>query len=158
MTDESESAVERRLWFLQVLLEKMDVEKALALAARMEAFINAGEQATAPKDELRHVSSRNSPRHLLDGSIVRRDDRSAPERSPSAASARDVPGRLLNDAELYAFRDRAVQGASNYDLASRFGLTPRQANAIRMGLAKGTPQVALSVAARSRGWLVDRDS
>ena len=159
MSDESERAAERRLWLLQSLLEKMDVEKALALAARMEAFIT-GVRATSGKDEQRHVASQNAPMHLLDGSIVRRDDHShsAAKRSPPAAFARNAAGRLLSDAELQAFRDGAVQGASNYDLASRFGLTPRQANAIRMGLAKGTPQVALPVAPRICGWLVDRDS
>jgi hypothetical protein len=153
VTDESESAAQRRLWFLQPLLEKMDPEKALDLAARMEAFVTKDGQATIRKHDHPHPAARTAPAELSAaqaGTIVRSLDHSnsAAERRPPATLKRDATGRLLNDAEMQAFMSRALQGATNRELARLFGLTPRQANGIRMGLAKRTPQVALSVAVK----------
>ena len=166
MTAESESAAQRRLWFLQQLLEKMDAEKALELAARMEMFVAAGGQATFHKDDHRHPSAQNAPRQLpaaQGGTIAQSLDTSSPgpashpehehissaaEPPPPATLKRQVTGRLLNEGEQQAFINRAVQGATNRDLARLFGLTPRQANSIRMALAKQTPQVALRAGTR----------
>jgi hypothetical protein len=148
MTDEAESGAQRRLRFLQLFLEKMDAEEALALAARMEAFVTTGVETTPRNDDQRRTAPQDAPAQSLaapTGTIARglHPGSSAAERPAPAKPARDASGRLLNDAELRSFTDRAVQGATNRDLARLFGLTPRQANGIRMALAKRTPQVAL---------------
>jgi hypothetical protein len=154
MVDESESGAQRRLWFLEQLLEKMDAEKALALAARMEKFVATYGQATIRKDDHRPAAAQNAPAELpaiqaetIAGSLDPSSSAAVP-RAPSTMK-QDVKRRLLTDAEIQAFMNRAVQGATNRELAHLFGLTPRQANGIRMTLAKRTPQVALRPTAAS---------
>jgi hypothetical protein len=146
MADESENAIQRRLWFLQLLLEKMDAEKALDLAARMEAFVATDGPATLPKEDHRHPAAQNAPTKLpaaQTGNMARSLDESSAAERPPPAMTRDGAGRLLSDGETQAFMTRAVRGATNRELARVFGLTPRQANGIRMALAKRNPQVAL---------------
>ena len=193
MAEASESAAQRRLWLLQRLLEKMDAEEALKLAARMEAFVTADGQMTLRKDGNTHPGTQKAPvetspaqvgtakatpdstigiateaTHLLNPPHLDKDSMegspeprpafmlgtgvaiadgcertgSVVELKPTGTVGRDA-GRLLNEGELQAFTNRAVQGATNRDLARLFGLTPRQANGIRMALAKRNPQVAL---------------
>jgi hypothetical protein len=141
MTGEYQSSEQRRLWLLQRLLEKMDADKALDLAARMEKFVSRESQTTARQDDGRYPAAENALAELDRGS-------SPLEPRPPARSAGDCSGRLLSAGELQAFIDRAVQGATNRDLARLFGLTPRQANGIRMALAKRMPQVALRSSCR----------
>jgi len=151
MVDESESAAQRRLWFLHRLLEKMGAEQALDMAVRMEAFVAMGGEATNPEDDRWHSAAQNTPTGLpttqarnFAGSLDQSS--SAADPPPPATMRKHGAGRLLNDGEIQAFMTRAVQGATNRELARLFGLTPRQANGIRMALAKRNRQVALNPA------------
>jgi hypothetical protein len=151
MADQSENAAQRRLWLLQRLMETMDAEKALELAARMEAFVATNAQEAFREEDHRRSTVRKAPTELPAAPFgdIRSFDQSHFAREPSPASTtRDGAGRLLNDGELQAFTGRAVQGATNRELGRLFGLTPRQANGIRMALAKRNPQVALRAGGR----------
>ena len=210
---ESNNTAARRLWFLQVLLDKMEPERALALASRMEAFVaiggtlptkaNQDKGSNAPRvhgesaaagagvageawkvfqptvesspselgaeaaggvtrgSEVRKGrgrdfdsgsdTDRSQRPEVLDGRLAASSVKSTGEVGKSNESPESLlktpsgnsPGRLLTREELQAFQDQALNGATNQDLAQRFGLTPRQANGIRMGLAKRVPQIAL---------------
>ena len=61
MAEASESGAQRRLWLLQRLLPKMDAEKALELAGRMEAFVTANERVTLRREHQRHQDAENPP-------------------------------------------------------------------------------------------------
>src|SRR5689334_4807244 len=131
---EFENAAQRRLWFLERLLENMDAEKALDLAARMEAFVTTGGEATIPQDDHRHPGAEAASAQLpaeQGEATVRSLGHGSPgaECRPIASLTRaGTGGRLLNDAEVHTFTNRAAQGATNRELARVFGLTPRQAN------------------------------
>jgi hypothetical protein len=148
---EMSGAAKRRLWLLEVLLGKMEPESALALAARMEAFV-AGEASTIGREANEGTSTEQaSPRPSQEPPSNGRE--AATDQAVSSASQPCTPaerGRLLTDDELREFAVAAVNGATNRDLARRFRLSPRQANGIRMGLAKRTPQVALKRAVSSK--------
>ena len=119
----------RRFWLVNILCQKVEPELALRLAERMEMFIVGGRQLEA-----------------------RRDERVAAERCATAAEpapkqeathAAEVitmqppPGvRLLEGDRLREFVAAAAAGVDNAELGRRFGLTPRQANGIRLGLTK----------------------
>ena len=151
MADESESAAQRRLWFLERLLEKVDAEQALDIAARLEAFVADGPVGLRKQDH-RHSAHQNAGTNLpapQTGKIGPTIDQSrSVAEPPPTATRRGDGGRLLNDAELQAFASRAVHGATNRELGRLFGLTPRQANGIRMALAKRHPQVGLGAGSR----------
>jgi hypothetical protein len=147
-----DGAANRRLWFLQVLIDKMDAERALALATRLETFVATGRTLTIVDDatELQSTTDRavTTPAPAMAPNI------------PNGATARPIEAvmvapphaqqRLLSDAQLQEFAASAAAGAGNRDLGIRFGLTPRQANGIRMALAKRAPQVALKRAVRAK--------
>jgi len=151
--DASPEAVARRLWFLKVLTTRMQPEQALSLAARMEAFVASGGKATT----LRHggqmpaltaslFESIAQSRPWATGSAVRFRALLAafePRTSTPSRVGSNQGGRLLTETELQEYVDLAIKGANNQDLARHFGITPRQANGLRMGLAKRFPQLAL---------------
>jgi len=146
MDQTSERAAQRRFWLLQRLLANMEAERALELAERMEAFVADDGEVSLRKEHHRHQEAENAPTRespAQAGTIAHGLQSSSIAEPPASMSRRESAGRLLNDDELKAFMDRAIQGATNRDLARLFGLTPRQANGIRMALAKRTPQVAL---------------
>jgi hypothetical protein len=133
--------------------------------ARAETIADSLGQAPFLKDDHRHPSAESAPRRLPAGpgeTIAQSLDTSSPgpashpehehissaAEPPPATLKRQGTGRLLNEGEQQAFINRAVQGATNRDLARLFGLTPRQANSIRMALAKRMPQVALRAGTR----------
>jgi len=149
-----DGASNRRLWFLQILIDKMDAERALALAARLETFVATGrtltivEEAseTPPTPQRAMTSSASGTAH----DVAFPKGASARPIQPALLSHPLAQPRLLAETELQEFAASAANGASNRDLAIRFGLTPRQANGIRMGLAKRSPQVALKRVARAK--------
>jgi hypothetical protein len=123
----AEVAAQRRLWFLQIVLDKMEPEKALELATRMETFVLSGTPMIDPKDQ--RAALQTAGASLSAKQVQKSGDHAARQ--------------VLNAEQLREFTDLALQGSSNDDLAKRFELTPRQANGIRMGVAKRVPQVAL---------------
>jgi hypothetical protein len=130
-----DSPAGRRLWLLRTLLERMEPEAALALAERMENFIVDAAAAAGDARRCRRPADEDA------GPATGRVRGTTTASSTAAVSP--CGGRLLGDAQLSEFIETATLGASNQDLGRRFGLTPRQANSIRMGLAKRAPQVAL---------------
>jgi hypothetical protein len=148
----SDGAANRRLWFLQILIDKMDAERALALAARLETFVATGRTLTIVDEASETPTTTEGTVTPPAPAVVRDTPNVAPARpvEPAILVQPLAQPRLLADAELQEFATRAANGASNRDLAIRFGLTPRQANGIRMGLAKRSPQVALRRVARAK--------
>ena len=133
-----DSPAGRRLWLLRTLVERMEPEAALALAERMENFIvGATAEAAMPGDNQKY------PRAADENSDPATDRGRGTTTAPPMVAVSPCGGRLLGEAQVSDFIETAALGASNHDLARRFGLTPRQANSIRMGLAKRAPQVAL---------------
>lgn len=122
----------RRLWLLQILVEKVDPAQALTIAERMEAFI-VGSADSAREDR---------PLRPNDGVKQGRNaELSFMEAAPSrTAEVITMPSsgteRLLDAQQLQAFVTAAAEGVDNTELARRFGLTPRQANGIRLGLTR----------------------
>jgi hypothetical protein len=68
------------------------------------------------------------------------------------------PGRLLDRRRLHEFRDAIAHGMSNTELAARFGMTPRQANGLRMGLTRRDPHLRAASARGSTKPALDRET
>jgi hypothetical protein len=120
------------LEFLKLALESAGLEEALAIAERMEAFVTGAVHAAVSKATHEHTGADDmQPMGSTDATqdtAMRDADR--------AARSTDSRPRLLDGDNLRRFAEAAGSGMSNADLAARFGLTPRQANGLRMGLAK----------------------
>jgi hypothetical protein len=128
---------QRRLLFLLQALGSADPRDALELAREMESFV----LGTCPDESDGSMSCRLDPERAL------RDQPAGSERGePSAHEAQphDRPeGLALDGPELLSrgvprneFLDAIRAGATNHQLAQRFGLTLRQANGLRIGLAR----------------------
>lgn len=124
-----------RLYFLLLSLRDIQAEQALIVAEQMERFITAGRQ-------------------VPDSPVAKGEDRATAP--PSSEKERDHPGAnvcldqdqgvrgygrsekgVLSNKEFRSqFISAICAGTNNKQLAERFGLTLRQVNGLRMGLAK----------------------
>jgi len=108
--------VRRRSWLLSKALESVPLDKALELARSAEAFISSAHAETA-------------------GASV-----PAPHQGQPPALQEPKPkkprGVVLSAEERERLMDRLAAGARNTDLATEFGLSPRQVQGIRMGSAR----------------------
>jgi hypothetical protein len=133
----------RRLWLLQLLLDKLEPEEALSLAQQMETFI-LGSAAAKDAGPRAKGDAGSAAGERSDGWTVR--PAAAPaEREPDETQQR---GRLLAEESLRDFAQAIAAGLSNAELARRFGFTPRQANGLRMGLTRRNPALRAAAAAQ----------
>ena len=135
---------QRRLYFLLLVADQLEVREALALAERMEAFITA--RAASPAG-IPNLSAGAGT------AISRGEGECAVENGngdQGAASFTDAPPsfdeavqaspasqrRQLDRSSQMEFFKAMARGATNAELAEQFGLTKRQAHALRIGMVR----------------------
>jgi len=125
--------VPRRCWLLCKALECAPLDRAIDLAQRADAFISGSHaefRATA-------APARPEPASLP---APRRSER--PIEAPAAIVAKEaapaaLPARsALSTEERGRLIDRLAAGGKNADLATEFGLTPKQVQGVRIGCAR----------------------
>lgn len=128
----------RRLFFLLRTSDGIEPRESLALAAQMENFVSSepacgGGHGSAAN----RVDSRDASRDPTAGrdscEPSAREAHSLERTAPPAANGADQLSRGVPRKE---FLDAIGAGATNHQLAVRFGLTLRQANGLRIGLAR----------------------
>jgi hypothetical protein len=140
---ELDSHGRRRLRLLQFLLEKLEPEEALSLAQQMETFVLGSDSAK----EHRPAAKNGADTGAETPAWTVRPAAAAGERGGEDGQQR---GRLLERESLRAFAEAIAAGLSNAELASRFGFTPRQANGLRMGLARRNPALRAAASGRTK--------
>lgn len=141
---------QRRLYFLLLIADQLEPREALALAERIDAFITAktvcqldgaSTAGSFPGDGgcLRDNGGSDGPRPVTSADVSPCLDETAPlvstkppDPPESTASLRQ---RLDRSTQIEFFKAIA-QGATNAELAERFGLTKRQAHALRLGMIR----------------------
>jgi hypothetical protein len=139
-----DAAGQRRLWLVQLLLERCGDSNpmaALELASRFEHFISRSAEATL---ETAGGVTTPTPMDAASSTIH-------PDAGPATCAA-DNPVRLtrgrtplLDQNARERFVSVALTGADNRDLAREFQLTVRQAHAVRLSLARQNPQVKVGL-------------
>jgi hypothetical protein len=144
---------QRRLYFLLLVADQLELREALALAERIDAFITAKTVSKLDLSDLLTTGAGSSPggarrlgenggsepRPITSASVSSCLDEAAlpvftnPPDSPAPAAA--LRHRLDRSSQIEFFKGIA-QGATNAELAERFGLTKRQAHALRLGMTR----------------------
>lgn len=152
LTGDLDAAARRRFWLAQWILERCsigEIEPALAIAVRIEAFIagvdscsNGGRScrgAVATPAAAQGIASGSESSQATQSTKISAD----PSVSPASRNGVGIGGgchpanRPLLDAETRGrFIREAARKPDNRHLAQVFGLTVRQAHAIRVGLSK----------------------
>ena len=133
MTDELDltsmvnNASFRRLWLLRKAMESAPLDRAVDLARMAEEFI-AGSRAPAPFPSPSVVDTAKTPPPPTKAAITE------PSREPLSSEPR--PGLGLSAEQRGRLLDHLATGARNAELATEFGLSPRQVQGIRMGSAR----------------------
>jgi hypothetical protein len=148
------SSARRRLFFLLRALNHAKPSEALALAAAMEKFVSgaSAEEAESPGSmSAPQDAPRDPPAGGERSDTGTRGTRSLARTARLAAdggkqSSTGVPHEQILEA--------INAGATNRELADRFGLTMRQANGMRIGLGRRKPRT--SAASEPAGDGVDR--
>jgi hypothetical protein len=126
-----DAPADRRLWLLHKALECMPLDRAIALAREVEAFVTGG-APVYPKPRLVPL---RPDRAALSNDQPGEDPKAV--ESPEASSRPATQTRLaLSDEQRERLMDRLAKGATNAELANEFGLSLRQAQGIRMGTAR----------------------
>jgi hypothetical protein len=148
---------QRRLYFLLLAVDKIDPREALAFAERIERFISGKTVVTEPNPppqpdsagdptgESPSASGADNSESGLAGSRnesvapneVDRARRASPN-DPVSLSGTAVAPRALDRSMQIEFFKAIARGATNAELATRFGLTKRQAHALRIGMIRRT--------------------
>jgi hypothetical protein len=150
MDQDLDAAARRRFWLLRILIERHGhPQDALEHARRMERFISGAPLAapTAATTELRFptqsgVSPNVTPaaKQAADAlaSITSRMPGDPLPTSPGRVSetAAPPPAGQTGAVDRARFAQAVADGASNAELARMFGLKPRQANCLRLGLMR----------------------
>jgi hypothetical protein len=124
---------QRRLYFLLLAVDQFQPREALALAQEIDAFVTA---SGGPPVDADPSARDKGPAKAENG----QRETGAGSASPSfnetpQGSVR--PGKLDRASRMDFFK-AAAQGATNAELAERFGLTKRQAHALRIGMVRGS--------------------
>jgi hypothetical protein len=128
---------QRRLLFLLQALGSADPRDALELAREMESFV----LGTCSDGSDGSMSCRVGPERALRNQPAGSEggEPSAHEAQPHDRAERlaaDGPELLSRGVPRNEFLNAIRAGATNHQLAQRFGLTLRQANGLRIGLAR----------------------
>jgi hypothetical protein len=135
---------QRRLYFLLLVAEQLEVREALALAERIEAFITVNaaslvgvatplagaDTATSRSNGECAVENGNGHQHATSSgnAAISLDEVTQPSPAPQQ--------RRLNRSSQMEFFKAIARGATNAELAEQFGLTKRQAHALRIGMVR----------------------
>jgi hypothetical protein len=134
----------RRLWLLQQLIQQVKPDEALKLAERMEEFVLGAERRVVAERGAITVVKGSSPDDPGPRTLpLREAAKPAPVHDGAAAPSPRRGARLLEGERMREFLAALGAGADNTELARRFGLTPRQANGLRMGIEKQHPHLRL---------------
>jgi len=120
LPDELRDPVKRRAWLLAKALQAQPLDRALDLARSAEGFITGAGADEAPAQP--KPAEDQGPSKAAQAGPVER-----PPKRPPVSLAPEARERLL---------DRLARGARNRELASEFGLTPKQVQGIRMGSSR----------------------
>jgi hypothetical protein len=126
------------------LIERVDPKVALDLAIRMDSFVcgksiaivTAQEELTVFNDAV-VLGDEELTEHVGRAQVDRAEATAERESAQPAASG----SRLLDEQTRQRFREAIAAGTDNAELARQFGMTPRQANGLRMGLQKQYPHL-----------------
>jgi hypothetical protein len=148
LSEDLDAPARRRFWLVAQLIARCnvtEVESALTAAAKVEAFIaNGGRSSSAPLGSIGFGAA--GPSDLPDMRPAQRVD-TEPSPAPAALSNSqnivDIGGKyrnarrqLLDKETRSRFIHEAAVNPDNRHLAQLFGLSVRQAHAIRVGLSK----------------------
>jgi hypothetical protein len=138
----------RRLYFLLLVIDQLEPREALALAERIEAFITAGnpppfdisepQTPASPTASCSDAGSGNGDQHAISAGNV------PPSFHELAQASSTSPRRRLDRPLQIEFFKAVARGATNGELAERFGLTKRQAQAFRIGIARRSRATGLT--------------
>ena len=140
----------RRLYFLLAALSKDEAATAVELAARMENFVLSQAVVSCAKSAAADAASPVVERAVGADAPDTGTDAKTDLGASNDGAARAEPmfrkvvpapapaerGSALSGAQRLEFRKAMDAGATNSQLGARFGLTPRQANALRMGFMR----------------------
>jgi hypothetical protein len=152
LTGDLDAAARRRFWLAQWLLERCsisEIEPGLAIAAKIEAFIAGGDScnnsdrscpgAAATPAAAQGIASGSRSSHAILSAKISAD----PSVSPASRNGVGIGGRchpanrpLLDQETRDRFIREAARKPDNRHLAQTFGLSVRQAHAVRVGLSK----------------------
>jgi hypothetical protein len=149
--DGLEPAARRRFWLLELLIEKLEPSAALQLAAQMESFIRGENPATIVK-----VPELGPPPRPANAACVSATPDVFFEEQALSVPAPSRGSRLLQGKALQDFTNAVSTGLANAELACRFGITPRQANSLRMGIEKRLPHLRMTKVANPEKRGIDR--
>jgi hypothetical protein len=135
---------QRRLYFLLLVADQVEVREALALAERMETFIiaRAASLVGVPNlsPDVGAVTSHGEGECAVENG---NDDpgatsyANAPPSDEEAVQASPTSQRRqLDRSSQMEFFKAIARGATNAELAEQFGLTKRQAHALRIGMVR----------------------
>jgi hypothetical protein len=147
----------RRLFFLFSLIDQLEVREALPWAERIEAFIRGKtfsqsdplDRSTNPAatadSKLRGIFGEtisNSPLDNLAGADAATEQGEMVSEvathvsSAALSSGASAPRPTLDKSSQVEFFKAIARGATNAELAAHFGLTKRQAHALRIGILR----------------------
>jgi hypothetical protein len=139
---------QRRLYFLLLVADQMEMREAFALAERMETFITARAASLVGVPILSADAGAATSRGegacaVENGNGVQGATSSAdaPPAFDEAVQASPAPQRRLDRSAQMEFFKAIARGATNAELAERFGLTKRQAHALRIGMVRRSRSV-----------------
>ena len=126
----AEDSSYRRIWLLSKALESEPFDRALELAREADEFV-AGVSSEEP------THSRDASSTAASTTIGEADPGGAHAGAPDAAQhSRTALRAQLSDEDRERLIDRLVAGAKNSELATEFGLSPKQVQGFRMGSAR----------------------
>jgi hypothetical protein len=148
----AEADQRRRLHFLLVALSSLEPAAAIEVARCMEEFVvgmtvgtTDGRPAGAPSGERSSkIEGPNDP-GSAPAVVLKEVTSKTTQQLRGAGSESSTRNRSLDDAQRRAFAEAVATGATNDELAVRFGLTRRQANVLRIGLVKLQREVPILV-------------
>ena len=126
LTSMVNDAAVRRLWLVQKAMEHAPIDRAIELARMAEEFI-AGAGTQPPLAQAAVVETPKQPQPPIEAAITR------PRIEASRAAC---PGLMLSAEQRDRLLERLANGARNAELATEFGLSPRQVQGVRMGSAR----------------------
>jgi len=146
LAEDLDAPARRRFWLIAQLIARCnvtEVESALSAAAKVEAFIaNGGKSSAAPIGPIgiATIDHSNANGAQL---VARNEIAPAPTASSNAQNIVEIGGKyrnarrqLLDKETRSRFIQEAAVNPDNRHLAQLFGLSVRQAHAIRVGLSK----------------------
>lgn len=117
----------RRLWLLRKAMEGVPLDQAIELARRAEEFVGSS-GLEPPSAQAKVVEAPEPTRQVIEPAMA------GPGIEALPAEART--GLALSAKQRERLLQRLANGARNAELATEFGISPRQVQGVRMGSAR----------------------